>query len=260
MAIKLCVCVCVFVLLVGLLHCSDTVFQGGAFAGVWAFRMMFTCCIWNHILKSQTKYCDSAERTMPSVLWRCWLGSRKGIRPVKNEWWGAGMVICLEQGADLHMAQLIPLPLTVWCLASLKSRLVLPFRYRLTWVVPERGPLNGCVCAERMMTDQWSAHNWGGTMLMHFAVTCWVFHAGLQNDHKELMKQIEVKLHELHAQSRSDATADPMEVNGEHHAVNYVAFARIDHVDDGSPASSAVTESYVIWAFCCHTKWECVIV
>jgi len=31
----------------------------------------------------------------------------------KTEWWGAGMVICLEQGADLHMAQLIPLPLTV---------------------------------------------------------------------------------------------------------------------------------------------------
>ena len=50
---------------------------------------------------------------MPSVLWRCWLGGRKGIRPVKNlEWWGTGMVICLEQGADLHMAQLMPLPLT----------------------------------------------------------------------------------------------------------------------------------------------------
>jgi len=63
------------------------------------------------------------------------------------------------------------------------------------------------------------------------------------------MKQIEVKLHELHAQSRSDATADPMEVNGEHHAVNYVAFARIDHVDDGSPASSAVTESYVLLSY-----------
>jgi len=26
---------------------------------------------------------------------------------------GAGMVICLERGADLHMAQLMPLPLTV---------------------------------------------------------------------------------------------------------------------------------------------------
>ena len=39
-----------------------------------------------------------------------------------------------------------------WChchslyLASLKSRLVLPFWYRLTWVVPEKWPLNGCVC------------------------------------------------------------------------------------------------------------------
>jgi len=24
--------------------------------------------------------------------------------------------------------------------------LVLPFWYRITWVVPEKGPLNGCVC------------------------------------------------------------------------------------------------------------------
>jgi len=31
-------------------------------------------------------------------------------------------------------------------LASVKSRLVLPFWYRLTWVVPEKRPLNGCVC------------------------------------------------------------------------------------------------------------------
>ena len=61
----------------------------------------------------------------------------------KLEWCGAGMVICLEQGADLHMAQLMALSLS---LASLKSRLVLPFWYRLIWVVPEKGPLNGCVC------------------------------------------------------------------------------------------------------------------
>ena len=82
--------------------------------------------------------------TLPSVLWRCWLGGRKGIRPVKIERWGAGVVICLEQGADLHMAQLMPLPLT--SLASVKSRLVLPFWYRLTQVVLDKGPLNGCVC------------------------------------------------------------------------------------------------------------------
>jgi len=31
----------------------------------------------------------------------------------KTEWWGAGVVICLERGADLHVAQLTPLPLTV---------------------------------------------------------------------------------------------------------------------------------------------------
>jgi len=40
------------------------------------------------------------------------------------EWWGAGMVISLEQGADLHIAQMMSLPLTISC--SSKSRLVLP--------------------------------------------------------------------------------------------------------------------------------------
>jgi len=55
-----------------------------------------------------------------------------------------GVVFCLEQDADLHTAQLMPLPLTVSCFS--KSRLVLPFWYRLTCVVPDKGPLNGCVC------------------------------------------------------------------------------------------------------------------
>jgi len=31
----------------------------------------------------------------------------------KTEWWSAGMVICLERGADMHTAQLMPLPLTI---------------------------------------------------------------------------------------------------------------------------------------------------
>ena len=38
----------------------------------------------------------------------------------KTEWWGAGMVICLERGADLHMPQLMPLPLTVSCFSKIK--------------------------------------------------------------------------------------------------------------------------------------------
>jgi len=33
----------------------------------------------------------------------------------KTEWWDAGMVTCLSQDADLHMAQLMPLPLTISC-------------------------------------------------------------------------------------------------------------------------------------------------
>ena len=57
---------------------------------------------------------------MPSALWRCWLGGRKGIWPIKTEWWGAGVVICLERGADLHMAQLMPLPLTFSCFSKIQ--------------------------------------------------------------------------------------------------------------------------------------------
>jgi len=37
----------------------------------------------------------------------------------KNEWWGAAVVICLELGADLHTAQLMPLPLTVCCFSKI---------------------------------------------------------------------------------------------------------------------------------------------
>ena len=60
------------------------------------------------------------RHALPAVLWRCWLGGRKGIRPVKTERWGAGVVICLEWGADLHMAQLMPLPLTVSCFSKIQ--------------------------------------------------------------------------------------------------------------------------------------------
>jgi len=70
------------------------------------------------------------------------VGRREGLK--KTEWWGAGVVICLERSAALHMAQLMSLPLTVSCFS--KIQIALPFWYRLTRVVPEKGPLNGCVC------------------------------------------------------------------------------------------------------------------
>jgi len=43
------------------------------------------------------------------------VGRQEGHPACKKLSGGAGMVICLEPGADLHMAQLMPLPLTVCC-------------------------------------------------------------------------------------------------------------------------------------------------
>ena len=69
---------------------------------------------------------------VPSVLWCCWLGGRKGILSGEVLAWS-----CLERGADLHMPS--------WChchslsLASVKSRLVLPFWYWPTRVVLKKG-------------------------------------------------------------------------------------------------------------------------
>jgi len=58
----------------------------------------------------------------------------------KTEWWGASMVICLEPWSEV---QTCTQPSLCHChslsLASVKSRLVLPFWYRLTWVVLDKG-------------------------------------------------------------------------------------------------------------------------
>ena len=81
----------------------------------------------------------------PSVLWRCWMGGRKGIRPVKNL---SGGVLAWLSVWSVMQTCIRP----SWChchslsLASVKSRLVSPFWYRLTRVVPKKGPLNVCVC------------------------------------------------------------------------------------------------------------------
>jgi len=52
---------------------------------------------------------------------RLLVGRQEG-HPVckKHEWWGTGMVICLERDADLHMAQLMPQPLTVSCFSKIQ--------------------------------------------------------------------------------------------------------------------------------------------
>ena len=46
-----------------------------------------------------------------SVLWHWRLGAGKSMQPANIEWWGVGVVICLERGADcFNMVQLMPLP------------------------------------------------------------------------------------------------------------------------------------------------------
>jgi len=56
----------------------------------------------------------------------------------------SGVVICLEQGADLHMAELMPLPLTVSCFS--KIQIGFTFLVPADLGSPEKGPLNGYVC------------------------------------------------------------------------------------------------------------------
>jgi len=71
------------------------------------------------------------------------LGGRKGIRPVKNL--SGGVLAWLS--ADLHMAQLMPLPLTVFCFCKTQIG--------FTFLVPaylgspgKRAVKQVCVCEE----------------------------------------------------------------------------------------------------------------
>jgi len=58
----------------------------------------------------------------------------------KLEWWGPGIVVCLERGADLHMAQLMPLPLTVSCFTKIQTGFT--FQVPADPSSPGKGPLN----------------------------------------------------------------------------------------------------------------------
>ena len=73
------------------------------------------------------------------------VGQQEGHPACKiTEWCGAGMVICLERDADLHMAQLMPLPLTVSCF--IKIQIGFTFLVLAYSGSPGKGPLNGFVC------------------------------------------------------------------------------------------------------------------
>ena len=75
-----------------------------------------------------------------------------------------------------------------WChchslsLASVKSRLVLPFWYRLTRVVPDKWPLSGCVCVFQLPKHQYQCQSTESTKgnakhysshFLHLPLDCW---------------------------------------------------------------------------------------
>ena len=78
------------------------------------------------------------------MLWGCWLGGRKGLRSVKKL--SGGVLAWLSVWSEVQTC-IWP----NWChchslsFASVKSRLVLPFWYRLSWVVAERAVKRVCV-------------------------------------------------------------------------------------------------------------------
>ena len=58
------------------------------------------------------------------------------------EWCSTGMVICLERDADLHMAQLMPLPLTVSCFSKIQIGF---YRAMLCVRGSSHGPVSVCL-------------------------------------------------------------------------------------------------------------------
>ena len=93
--------------------------------------------IWNFWLDFQK------SSQLPSVLWCCWLGGQVGHPACKKL---SGEVLTWLSVWSKVQTCIWP----SWChchslsLASVKSRLVLPFWYQLTRLVTDKGLLNGC--------------------------------------------------------------------------------------------------------------------
>ena len=98
--------------------------QSSRYGGIYLHWILYRICI-----------------LLPSVLWCCWSGCRKGVQPVKN--WVVGCWHGYLSRAQCRLAYGLSDDTATQCLLL---RLVLPFWYQFTRVVPEIGPLNVCVC------------------------------------------------------------------------------------------------------------------
>jgi len=83
-------------------------------------KQRFGVVWWNHLGAISPIFCVSAFRAFTLAWFSVWSKMQTCIQP---SWCHCHSLSCFS-----------------------KSRLVLPFWYRLTCVVPDKGPLNGCVC------------------------------------------------------------------------------------------------------------------
>ena len=103
----------------------------------------------------------------------------------KQEWCGAAVVVCLEQGADLHMAQMMPLPLTVSCFSKIQIG--------FTILVPAhlgssgKKAVNGCVCNNLVIY----IHELYLMKWPFMSQPCWLLHCF---SHCEIVKHVVVNL------------------------------------------------------------------
>ena len=106
------------------------------------YKYCLNSSLWNYLRQSVRWILTISPAFKYCLLFHCWLGGTKGIQSVKNS-----VVGCWHGYLPgyLHITHLIPMPLTVSCFSKIHSRLVLSFWYRLTQVVLDKGPLNGCV-------------------------------------------------------------------------------------------------------------------
>ena len=111
---------------------------------------------------SSPQHSTVLSTTFPWRCLHCCLGGRNSMRPVKK-----------LSGTVQTWLSVWP----SWChchsLASVKSRLVLPFWYRLTWVDPVKWPLNVCVCFRGAQKNDYTDRaSWFGHILQFLKRTC----------------------------------------------------------------------------------------
>ena len=129
-----------------------------------AYSFFISCCIVTSSVNQHFKsYSVNCFAVLLRVLWHCCLVIGKNIRPLKIEWWGAGMVVCLEQGADdsIWSSSCHCHPVISWFIKIQTGLLAYPG-------VPEKRPLNSSA-------GKWPPRQWCSKSRLCFAAAVVLF-------------------------------------------------------------------------------------